>query len=146
MLLPLIVWVNALILSLLGLLHFYWATGGKWGADKAIPAELTGKKLFIPGPMVCIAVGTGLMIMALFLVSVSVDSMVFLPDWLNKTGIVLLAFIFTARAIGEFRYVGFFKKIKGTDFARLDTRFYSPLCLYLGLTNTCLAFNILGFI
>ena len=32
---------------------------------------------------------------------------------------------------GNFRLVGFFKKVRGTRFATLDTRYYSPLCLFL---------------
>lgn len=35
------------------------------------------------------------------------------------------------RGVGEFRYVGLFKRVKGSRFARNDTRFYSPLCLML---------------
>ena len=37
------------------------------------------------------------------------------------------------RAIGDFKYVGFFKQRRGTRFALLDTRFYSPLALALGV-------------
>jgi hypothetical protein len=38
-----------------------------------------------------------------------------------------------ARAIGEFRYVGFFKQVRGSRFATLDTLVYSPVCLLLAL-------------
>ena len=38
-----------------------------------------------------------------------------------------------ARAIGEFRYVGFFKRVVGSRFATLDTFVYSPLCLALAI-------------
>ncbi len=41
--------------------------------------------------------------------------------------------IFILRAIGDFKYVGFFKSVTGTEFASLDTMFYSPLCLGLGI-------------
>jgi hypothetical protein len=33
--------------------------------------------------------------------------------------------------VGEFKYVGFFKRVRGTRFATLDTLVYSPLCLLL---------------
>jgi uncharacterized protein DUF3995 len=39
---------------------------------------------------------------------------------------------FLARAVGEFRLVGFFKSVRGTPFARWDTFLFSPLCLVLG--------------
>ena len=42
-----------------------------------------------------------------------------------------LALGLLARAIGDFGYVGFFKRKGGDPFARLDTRVYSPLCLLL---------------
>jgi len=38
-----------------------------------------------------------------------------------------MAVVFAARAVGDFKYVGFFKSIKGTTFALWDTRVYSPL-------------------
>jgi lipopolysaccharide/colanic/teichoic acid biosynthesis glycosyltransferase len=36
-----------------------------------------------------------------------------------------------ARAVGEFKYVGFFKRVRDSKFATLDTFVYSPLCLLL---------------
>ncbi len=47
---------------------------------------------------------------------------------------VALALIFAVRAIGDFRYVGFFKHIRGSRFARMDTLCYSPLCAALSLS------------
>jgi hypothetical protein len=43
-------------------------------------------------------------------------------------GNLAIAIIFLIRAIGDFRYVGFLKKIKNTKFAKKDTKYYSPLC------------------
>ena len=37
-----------------------------------------------------------------------------------------------ARAIGDSELVGFFKEVRDSKFARLDTLFYSPLCVVLG--------------
>ena len=37
------------------------------------------------------------------------------------------------RAIGDFRYVGFFKRVRDSSFARLDTLAYSPLCAGLAV-------------
>ena len=51
------------------------------------------------------------------------------PHVWSTVGTSLIATAFTLRAVGEFKYVGFFKRIRGTQFARMDTRFYSPLCL-----------------
>ncbi len=48
-------------------------------------------------------------------------------------GISAIAVVMFARAIGDSELVGFFKKVGGSRFARLDTYFYSPLCLVLGV-------------
>jgi hypothetical protein len=42
-----------------------------------------------------------------------------------------LALGLLARAVGEFKYVGFFKSVRGSRFATLDTLVYSPLCILL---------------
>ena len=48
--------------------------------------------------------------------------------------VVAFALIFAVRAVGDFRYVGFFKRIRGSRFARMDTLYYSPLCAALALS------------
>jgi hypothetical protein len=58
-----------------------------------------------------------------------------LPQIIEHYGTWVLCFIFIIRAIGEFKYIGFFKTIKNSKFAELDTKFYSPLCLYLGISS-----------
>ena len=45
------------------------------------------------------------------------------------------------RAIGDFRYVGFFKRVRGSRFARMDTTLYSPLCLALAAGVAAVAFG-----
>lgn len=59
---------------------------------------------------------------------------------LTKIGSIVCATVFMIRAIGDFNYLGFFKKIKHSQFARYDTWIYSPLCLFLGLTYIILLF------
>lgn len=59
----------------------------------------------------------------------------------SATGIaiVVLALMFAVRAVGDFRYVGFFKRIRGSRFARMDTLYYSPLCAALALSIASMA-------
>lgn len=40
---------------------------------------------------------------------------------------------------GRFRFVGFFKTVRGSRFARWDTLLFSPLCLLLGLAVAIIA-------
>lgn len=54
------------------------------------------------------------------------------PEWLFLFGGWVLGGIFLLRTIGDLKWVGFFKKQKGTLFATWDTMLNSPLCLLLG--------------
>ena len=58
---------------------------------------------------------------------------------LSTVACFLLGVIFILRAIGEFQMLGFFKSIRGTDFAFWDTWLYTPLCLTLGVGALWLA-------
>ncbi|HPG26670.1 MAG TPA: DUF3995 domain-containing protein, partial [Myxococcota bacterium] len=62
-----------------------------------------------------------------------------LPPWVARVGIWALAVLFALRAIGEFRYVGFFKRVRDTRFARLDTLVFSPLCATIAILSIALA-------
>jgi hypothetical protein len=46
-----------------------------------------------------------------------------------------------ARAIGDFKYLGLFKRVRGSRFATLDTFVYSPLCLLLAAGIATLAWR-----
>jgi Protein of unknown function (DUF3995) len=128
--------INAIILSLISALHFFWVFGGKWGADAAIPTNLEGKNMLnptgkFPSIFATLLVAFGLLFMT-FLHLGKVQTILPLPTWIYNYGLKIIATIFMIRAIGDFRYAGFFKKIKGTKFANFDTKYYSPLCLLLG--------------
>jgi len=123
--------IIALILSIIviaiALLHFYWVGGGKWALDKVIPFELDGNKLFFPTKIMTALVGITFTGIAIFIYLRLTNESFFLPKWIFENGIYCLAGVFLLRAIGDFKYVGFFKKIKGTVFAMYDSKFYSPL-------------------
>ena len=63
------------------------------------------------------------------------------PPILSLWGTRGLAAAFIGRAIGDFNYVGFFKRRKTTVFAGLDTRVYSPLALALGVGASIVAWG-----
>jgi len=114
----------------LALLHCYWLVGGRMGILAAIP-EVDGKPAFLPSATATFVVAFGLALCALLLAAAS--GLVSLPvphsvlSWFTRA----LALVLLLRAIGDFRLVGFFKRIRGSRFARLDTVLYSPLCLAL---------------
>ncbi len=75
----------------------------------------------------------GLLGIGLFILIKSGFILFNIPLWLDNYGLWIIAGIFILRAIGEFNYVGFFKKIKQTKFGQNDTKYYSPLCLTIGI-------------
>ncbi len=138
-----LLWFNVLIFITLALIHYYWATGGTWAFDAALPRDQEGKRLLNPGKIDSFIVGTGLLIMGGYLsiwgANISIDLSPTL-GWIWDNAVWGMIAIFTLRAIGEFQYVGFFKKFKASRFAYLDSRLYSPLCLWLGLSLLYLSY------
>jgi hypothetical protein len=124
---------GALVLAMLGGVHIYWASGGRLGTDAVIP-ERDGRRLLTPSPAVTLLVGALLLAgSACLLARVGVFGRGRLPG-LTEWGTRIMAAVFVLRAIGDFRYVGFFKRFAGTRFAFWDTRLYSPLCVLLFLS------------
>jgi len=133
--------LTIIVLIALGLLHFYWAMGGQLGITKAVP-EIDGKPTINPGPITTAFVGVALLsfsalayLLAFYdLASISYGGYAVYFGW-------LLAAVFTLRAIGDFKLVGFFKKITSSEFAKYDTKYYSPLCLSLGIIFSVLSYG-----
>ncbi len=125
---------NGIIFLLLAGIHAYRALGGRRWINAVLPT--TGKtdaKLFAPGSVVTGLVAAGLLLPALLSFSaVPVFARILSARWVVY-GHAGIAILFTLRALGDFRYVGFFKKIKHTPFAGNDSRYYSPLCLVVAL-------------
>ncbi len=123
----------SLVFSLLAGIHIYWGLGGKWGAEASVPVTLSNEKVLNPKSLDCFIVASGLLAFSgLVLIKAGIISMA-LPDWLTTYGLWVVILLFLVRAIGDFRYVGFFKKIKSTRFGQLDTKYYSPMCLTISL-------------
>ena len=125
------------ILILMGAFHFYWAFGGKFFLDKVLPTK-GGKLLFSPGSFLTFIVGV---------VFIGFSYITYLLYYSNKDSLYLqylgwaLFLMFTLRAIGEFNLIGFFKKIKSTEFSQYDTKYFSPLFIYLALVFAILSYK-----
>jgi Protein of unknown function (DUF3995) len=122
-----------LIFLFLSSIHFYWCFGGRWGSASVFPSKDDNTKPNMPGFLPTFVVAVTLLAVALFILIQGGFLEVGLPLWLNRYGLWILAIIFIIRAIGEFNYVGFFKKIKQTKFGINDTKYYSPLCLVIAI-------------
>ena len=115
----------AIVFAFLAGVHFYWAAGGG-GTSAAIP-EVDGVPAFKPSKGGTAAVGVVLL---------GTAAIVLLDVKLLLAG---AAAVLILRAIGDFKLVGFFKRVRGSPFSRLDTLLYSPLCLALGTALAVLA-------
>ena len=107
----------------LSLLHVAWALGLRTGP--AVVPSRAGKPLFTPSRAATLTVA------ALLAAAAAVAWVRWAP------GLYALALLFSLRAVGDFRYVGFFKRVRDTRFAWWDTRVYSPLCLLIAWLAAC---------
>ena len=110
--------------------HFHMAFAGMTGESGAVPG-VEGKPLFVPSKAATVAVGVVLLLFAALVAATAGLLATGLPQFLLAWACYALALGLFARAIGEFKYVGFFKKVRDSKFARMDTLLYSPLCLLL---------------
>lgn len=127
------------IFLFLSALHFYWAFGGKWGNGAVIPTKENNALVAMPGIIPTLIVAFGLLSFGLVVLVNVIDfeRSLFL-GLVQLYGLWIIASIFILRAIGEFKYVGFFKKISQTKFGQNDTKYYSPLCLIIGILTLML--------
>ena len=129
------------VLGVLSVLHVYWGIRGVSARSIALP-EVNGSPAFVPSRASCFAVAGGL---ALAAALVLWRGRVFpshpVPEWLVTAGALGVGCVFVLRAVGDFRLVGFFKRVRGSAFARWDTRLFSPLCLCLGIGSLWVALS-----
>jgi len=129
------------LLWFISLLHIYWAFGGRWGSAAAIPVrEGEHKPAFTPRKWGTLLVAILIFMASVVLVVQGGYLQGYQANGLSKIGSVVCAFVFIIRAVGDFKYVGFLKKIKHSQFARYDTWFYSPLCLFFGIVYIILLY------
>jgi len=127
------------IFLVLALWHFYMAVAGHSGESAAVPSR-DGKPVFVPSTGSTIAVGFVLILFAVLVACTSGILVLGLPPGLLRVLCYALALGLLARAAGDFNYVGFFKRVRGTRFARMDSLLYSPLCLALSVAVATVAF------
>ncbi len=137
------------VFAALSLVHVYWALGGTVGLESAIPRIPSTRgahaidrvpasdgalvRAFHPSAAMTLAVAGALgMVAVLLCLRAGLFAPARVHGWL-RASLAALAVILLARAVGDLKLVGFFKRIKGTRFAELDTWLYAPLCVLLAL-------------
>ena len=136
-----LIYFNTTVFTLLSALHLYWALGGQQASGAVVPTRPDGATLFRPGPALTLLVAGGLLAFALLTVATTGLFSRWLAPRFVTIADYLIAAVFLLRALGDFRFVGFTKRVKGTAFAANDTAYYTPLCAVLGLGSLLLALS-----
>ena len=126
--------LNASIMLLVSLIHFYWALGGRWGAAAVIPQINPEKRVFMPSPLATVIVAIPFLLISLIFAQAAGLFHFQLVTIYQSELLLFLVAVFAIRALGDFKYVGFFKKILNTQFARNDTKYFTPLCAFIALS------------
>lgn len=149
--------LTAMALMVIGALHLFWAAGGEDLLDATVPQRppATGlaaqvvaetspeqlppdasapvlQKVFVPS-----ARGTAIVGFGLFGASAALLLAITGRGWMGQGAVILtgvLAVLFLARAIGDGKWVGWTKRVRGTPFARMDDKLYTPLSAFFGAT------------
>lgn len=121
------------IFTLLSFIHFYWFFDGKWGLEQVIPTKEAQKNTFSIPKLATLIVALILLFLSLLYLVKSGLIDVHFPYFVTNYGYWIIPTIFILRAIGDFKYVGFFKKIKTTEFAKADSKWFIPLCITIGI-------------
>jgi hypothetical protein len=139
--------IVALLLFAIAALHAYWGFGGVWpGTDAASCAKtIAGFRgvNMMPGPGVSFAVTAALLVAALIALVQGGWLLPPLPGALFALGAIGAALVFLGRGIAGFT-PAWRRLTPEQPFARLDVRYYSPLCLLIGLALLLLALK--GFV
>jgi hypothetical protein len=130
----------ATIFAILGLFHIVWALDGRIGGTNTIPSN-NGVAIFKPSIPATLAVS-----LALFLAMMTILVQIgffgeMIPNWISRRATFGIAALFFLRAIGEFKYVGFFKKASDSGFSYWDTVLFSPLCLFIAVAAFLISYQ-----
>jgi hypothetical protein len=130
----------ASLLFFISVVHLYWSWGGRWGLKAAVPT-LDGKPVFGVSPMGTFAVFFSLLVGGLLILGRIGLFGSPEPAWIYEWAPWFLAFFFALRVIGDFRFMGMFKKIRFTFFSWWDSYIFIPvsimivvLCIIVGLS------------
>jgi len=121
----------ASILAVAALFHFYWSFGGQFGIQSTAPKIQGHDEIKIP-KFLAFIVACLITLLAMLAVLLVIENSPF-KQYQSILGYAV-ACLLIIRAIGEFKYLGFFKKVYNSSFARKDTLFFSPLFLILGVS------------
>ena len=104
-----------------------------------LPVIAEGQRTFRPGIFATFAVAALLGAFAFITLGSSGIFYPYITPGFFRYGNTAIALVFALRALGDFRYIGFFKKATGTLFAHNETRYYPPLCVVIATISLMLS-------
>ena len=128
----------AAVVGALCVLHLYWGLGGRWGHTAALP-ERDHAPAFEPGAVATLLVAALLAMAALVILGRVGIGPLAGGSRLTRIAARVVALAFLLRAVGDFRLVGLFRRVRDTRFARLDRVLYTPTSLALGIAAAIIA-------
>lgn len=81
--------------------------------------------------MATLVVAVGLLLFAIITIDNAKVFLMKIDSRYVRYGDLFISILFFIRAVGDFKFVGFFKSIRETSFAKMDSKFFSPLCLLI---------------
>jgi len=128
--------VTFLILAVIAALHFAWAMGSTFPAADAaeLSRMVTGfrRRDLMPGKPATLLVSVAVLLAGFWALVLAEWAWLPVPNWFAALGGIVLAAVFLARGIVG--YTDRWRKLAPEQpFARFDRKYYSPLCLLLGL-------------
>lgn len=136
--------VIAIPLSVIAALHAYWGIGGVWpGVDqKSCARTVAGFKGIETMPSTAAAFAVAALIVIVALIVLALGGLFASPfareSLAGAAFFAALVFLFR----GVLGFTAYWRRLTPEmPFARLDTRYYSPLCLVIGAALAILAFQ-----
>src|SRR6266568_1547322 len=119
------------IIAFAAAFHALWALGGKLGLAVSLPQRRDGMpvmadRLPLWRPA---AGGVALLLVVLAVLLLGRAQLLTLPlsSEVERAALIIAGSAFVARSLVPNRFVGFFKSLRTTRWAKYDTRLYSPL-------------------
>jgi len=134
---------NGNILTIFAIMHLFLMTASK----KTLPYFIPSKSKFQekdlkPNKAILFLKAILLGLLTWFCFIQVVADYNFMTEELLIWGNRFISVIFFFRAIGDFKYTGFTKNYKESDYAELDTYIFSPLCLILSMSALMVSLQI----
>jgi Protein of unknown function (DUF3995) len=120
----------AAVASVAAVVHLAWAAGSRRGLAAVLPQDpATGSPVRTPGRAATAAVAAALVGFVVVVLAEARSAGPVAVRWAVVAAVVVLG----ARVLGEGRWVGVSKSVRGTAFARADDRYWTPAVAVLAL-------------